>query len=134
MHIVERVRLLPPTRTLRPAKAALNEETRAGVRRLIALAPVLGETNPQSVPFVEQVMQNLIDAPPDGGGERRRPADDLETRRQRAEETRCVTQAMVRMTRAIAAGRSRRDEAEATPVVPAVADQMRLLRHITRAS
>jgi len=61
----------PPTGTLRPAKARLSPNTQAGVRRLIALAPVLGQRNPRSVPAVERVMLNLIGEPPEGGLEHR---------------------------------------------------------------
>ena len=37
--------------------------TSAGVRRLIALAPVLGSVNPSGIETVEGVMRRLIDAP-----------------------------------------------------------------------
>jgi hypothetical protein len=69
MPIVNADRVLPFPR-LRPAKATLDDDTRDGVRHLIAMAPILGATNPEGVPVVEHVMQNLIDAPPpdDGSG------------------------------------------------------------------
>lgn len=57
----------PPIGPLRPAKARLRPDTQAGVKRLIALAPLLGRHNPRSVPAVERVMLNLIGDPPNGG-------------------------------------------------------------------
>lgn len=56
-------------KSARPVKAALRPDTAAGVQDLIALAPLLGHCNPQSVPVVTRVMLNLIGVPPAGGEE-----------------------------------------------------------------
>lgn len=69
MQTADRLLLFPTRVKLRPAKATLSDDTRAGVDRLIAMAPILGKTNPEGVPVVEHVMQNLIAAPaPDDDG------------------------------------------------------------------
>jgi hypothetical protein len=65
MPIVDRVLPFPHIPRLRQAKASLRDTTHAGVYRLMALAPILGQTNPAGVPVVEHVMRNLIDEPPD---------------------------------------------------------------------
>jgi len=75
MRIAHGVLPFLPHRRLRPAKATLSKDTRAGVNHLIAMAPILGRTNPAGVPVVEHVMQNLIDAPPpDDTGQEHKPA------------------------------------------------------------
>ena len=54
----------------RPAKAYLTKDVRRDVQRLVALAPVLGEQNPESVPSVVRYVRNLVPHPPpfDGVG------------------------------------------------------------------
>lgn len=59
-----------PSATVRARETTVSDRTRAGVERLIALAPVLGRRNPDAVPTVEHVMQNLIGSPPEGGRQR----------------------------------------------------------------
>jgi len=87
MQIADRVLPFLPHRRLRPAKATLSKDTRAGVDHLIAMAPILGRTNPAGVPVVEHVMQNLIDAPtPDDGGQKHTPASTLTVHRGAADE------------------------------------------------
>jgi hypothetical protein len=75
MPTVDHVLPFPSNLRKRQAQASLRDATCAGVRRLISMAPILGRTNPAGVPVVENVMRNLIDAPPDGEGGRERPAD-----------------------------------------------------------
>jgi hypothetical protein len=49
-----------PSVKLRPVKAVLRDPVRAGVQRLIALAPKLGRINPDALPVAEDVMRHLI--------------------------------------------------------------------------
>lgn len=82
------------SRKLRSAKAVLRSDTRAGVREIITLAPVLGRIDPLGVPTVIEVMRNLIE-PPDPSGLEREDAPRPRAKRVRAARTHSDAHALV---------------------------------------